>query len=293
MSLLTESVESFDGAVPESTLSTFTATDGDNIAVQDWPRAAGTALRGVVVLVHGLGEHAGRYDNLAQRLNAWGFAVRGYDQYGHGESGGPRGGLPADDRLLVDLADIIDSARNRMEKGVPLILLGHSMGGLVAAQFVAQALRPVEALVLSSPALDPGLSAVQKMLVAILPKVVPNLQVSNALDATKISHDPAVVKAYQSDRLVHDRICARLARFIAEGGPATVAAAPGWKVPTLLMYAGADALVNPAGSRAFSAAAPQAVVTTRCFDGLYHELFNELDAEPVFAELKGWLDARF
>ena len=293
MSLLTESVESFDGAVPESTLSTFTATDGDNIAVQDWPRAAGTALRGVVVLVHGLGEHAGRYDNLAQRLNAWGFAVRGYDQYGHGESGGPRGGLPADDRLLVDLADIIDSARNRMEKGVPLILLGHSMGGLVAAQFVAQALRPVEALVLSSPALDPGLSAVQKMLVAILPKVVPNLQVSNALDATKISHDPAVVKAYQSDRLVHDRICARLARFIADGGPATVAAAPGWKVPTLLIYAGADALVNPAGSRAFSAAAPQAVVTTRCFDGLYHELFNELDAEPVFAELKGWLDARF
>ena len=293
MSLLTESVESFDGAVPESTLSTFTATDGDNIAVQDWPRAAGTALRGVVVLVHGLGEHAGRYDNLAQRLNAWGFAVRGYDQYGHGESGGPRGGLPADDRLLVDLADIIDSARNRMEKGVPLILLGHSMGGLVAAQFVAQALRPVEALVLSSPALDPGLSAVQKMLVAILPKVVPNLQVSNALDATKISHDPAVVKAYQSDRLVHDRICARLARFIADGGPATVAAAPSWTVPTLLMYAGADALVNPAGSRAFSAAAPQAVVTTRCFDGLYHELFNELDAEPVFAELKGWLDARF
>ena len=293
MSLLTESVESFDGAVPESTLSTFTATDGDNIAVQDWPRAAGTALRGVVVLVHGLGEHAGRYDNLAQRLNAWGFAVRGYDQYGHGESGGPRGGLPADDRLLVDLADIIDSARNRMEKGVPLILLGHSMGGLVAAQFVAQALRPVEALVLSSPALDPGLSAVQKMLVAILPKVVPNLQVSNALDATKISHDPAVVKAYQSDRLVHDRICARLARFIAEGGPATVAAAPGWKVPTLLIYAGADALVNPAGSRAFSAAAPQPVVTTRCFDGLYHELFNELDAEPVFAELKGWLDVRF
>ena len=293
MSLLTESVESFDGAVPESTLSTFTATDGDNIAVQDWPRAAGTALRGVVVVVHGLGEHAGRYDKLAQRLNAWGFAVRGYDQYGHGESGGPRGGLSTDDRLLVDLADIIDSARNRMEKHAPLILLGHSMGGLVAARFVALGLRPVEALVLSSPALDPGLSAVQKMLVAVLPKVIPNLQVSNALDATKISHDPAVVKAYQSDRLVHDRISARLARFIADGGPATVAAAPGWKVPTLLMYAGADALVNPAGSRAFSAAAPQAVVTTRCFEGLYHELFNELEAELVFAELKGWLDARF
>jgi alpha-beta hydrolase superfamily lysophospholipase len=293
MSLLSESEEPFDGSAPESTLSTFTATDGDNIAVQDWPRAFGTALRGVVLLVHGLGEHAGRYDGVAQQLNAWGFAVRGYDQYGHGESGGPRGGLPTDDRLLTDLADIVDSTRKRMEPRTPLILLGHSMGGLVAARFVALGLRPVEALVLSSPALDPGLSAVQKLLVAVLPKLAPNLRVSNALDARKISHDPAVVKAYQGDRLVHDRISARLARFIADGGPSTVAAAPGWKVPTLLMYAGADALVNPAGSRAFSAAAPKAVVTTRCFDELYHEIFNELDAGPVFAELKGWLDARF
>ena len=278
---------------PLSTLSTFVASDGDNVAVQDWPLVPEAHLRGVVILVHGLGEHAGRYEALARRLNSWGFAARGYDQYGHGESGGARGGLPTDTRLLDDLADIVDSTRARMSPATPLILLGHSMGGLVAARFVALAMRPVQALVLSSPALDPGLNAVQKLLVALLPKIAPNLRVGNGLDATLISHDPAVVAAYNADPLVHDRISGRLARFIAEGGPATVAQAPSWQVPTLLMYAGADRLVNPAGSRAFAAAAPKQVVSARCFDAFYHEIFNELKAEPVFAELKQWLDARF
>ena len=277
----------------ESTLSTFVALDGDNLAVQDWPLEYGKALRGVVLLVHGLGEHAGRYDHVAHRLNDWGFAVRGYDQYGHGESGGPRGGLPTDTRLLDDLSDIVDSTRLRMSPKTPLILLGHSMGGLVAARFVSLAVRPVDALVLSSPALDPGLSAVQKFLVSVLPKIAPDLRVGNGLDASLISHDPAVVAAYRDDKLVHDRISGRLARFIADAGPATVALAPNWKVPTLLLYAGADKLVNPQGSRAFAAAAPKQVVTAHCFETLYHEIFNELDAEPVFAELKAWLDARF
>lgn len=276
-----------------STLSTFVALDGDNLAVQDWPRAPVQALRGVVLLVHGLGEHVGRYDRLACQLNDWGFAVRGYDQYGHGESGGPRGGLPADTRLLDDLADIVDSTRARMAPHTPLILLGHSMGGLVAARFAALGERPVQALVLSSPAFDAGLNAVQKLLLAVLPKMAPNLRIGNGLDPSLISHDPAVVAAYCADKLVHDRISARLARFIADGGPAMVAQAPTWSVPTLLLYAGADRLVNPAGSRAFAAAAPKAVLEAHCFETLYHEIFNESESAPVFAALKQWLDARF
>ncbi|WP_394757222.1 alpha/beta hydrolase [Rhodoferax sp.] len=277
----------------DSTLSPFVALDGDNLAVQDWPLAAGQVRRGVVLLVHGLGEHVGRYDRLAGQLNDWGFAVRGHDQHGHGESGGPRGGLPSDTRLLDDLADIVDSTRARMGPHTPLILLGHSMGGLVAARFVALGLRPVQALVLSSPALEPGLNAVQKLLLAVLPRIAPNLRIGNGLDASLISHDPAVVAAYRADKLVHDRVSARLARFIADGGPATLAQAASWSVPTLLLYAGADRLVNPAGSRAFAAAAPPTVVSAHCFETLYHEIFNELDAAPVFAELKKWLDARF
>lgn len=272
-----------------TTLTTFTASDGENLAVQDWPLAG--AVRATVLIVHGLGEHVGRYDPLARRLNGWGYAVRGYDQYGHGESGGPRGGLTSDTRLLDDLADLVDATRARMPAGQPLVLLGHSMGGLVAARFVAQALRPVDALVLSSPALDAGLNAVQKLLLATLPRIAPNLRVGNGLDAQYLSHDPAVPQAYRADPLCHDRISARLARFIAEGGPATVAQAPGWTVPTLLMWAGADRLVNPAGSRAFAAAAPRACVRAHCFEPLYHELFNESEelADPVFEMLRQWL----
>jgi alpha-beta hydrolase superfamily lysophospholipase len=281
-------------AVPsDSTLSTFTASDGDNVAVQDWPLPEGLLLRGVIVLVHGLGEHAGRYDHLARRLNEWGFAVRGYDQYGHGESGGVRGALPATSRLLDDLADIVDSTRARMDDETPLILLGHSMGGLVAGCFVAQKRRPLEGLIMSSPALDPGLNSLQRMLLAVLPRVAPNFTVGNGVDPELISHDPAVVAAYKADPRVHDRISGRLARFIADAGPWVVSRASHWKVPTLLMYAGADHLVNPKGSHAFAAGVPNDVVTVRCFDDLFHEIFNEVDAEPVFEQLRQWLDARF
>jgi alpha-beta hydrolase superfamily lysophospholipase len=279
-------------ALSESTLSTFTASDGDNLAMQDWPLPEGLALRGVVVLVHGLGEHAGRYDHVARRLNEWGFAVRGYDQYGHGESDGVRGALPVAARFIDDLADVIDSTRTRMEKGVPLIVLGHSMGGLVSACLVALAQVPVEGLVLSSPALDPGLNGFQKLLLATLPRIAPNLTVGNGLDPRFVSHDAKVVAAYVADPRVHDRVSARLGRFIADAGPSVVAHAGEWTVPTLLMYAGADKLVNPAGSRAFAAAAPP-VVQSHCFEMLYHEIFNELDSEPVFEMLRRWLDERF
>lgn len=280
-------------AISDSTLSTYTASDGDNIAMQDWPLPDGLALRGMVLLVHGLGEHAGRHDALAKRLNSWGFSVRGYDQYGHGESGGGRGRLPTSTRLLDDLADIIDSTRLRMPKGAPLILLGHSMGGLVAGRFVALGLRRVEGLVLSSPALDPDLNLLQKLLLATLPRVLPNLTVGNGLDPGFISRDPEVVAAYRRDPLVHDRVSGRMGRFIADAARATVAAARGWKVPTLLLYAGADRIVNPAGSRAFAAAAPARVVTSKCFDAMFHELFHEPDPEPVYRVLRQWLDARF
>ena len=277
----------------ESRLSTFVATDGDNVMIQDWPLEPGVPLRGVVIVVHGLGEHAGRYEHVARQLNEWGFAVRGYDQCGHGESGGPRGSLPTDTRLLDDLADIIDSTRLRMSKQTPLILLGHSMGGLVVGRFVSLGIRVVEGLIMSSPALDAGMSAFQKVLVSLLPKIAPNLRVGNGVKPQYISHDPAVVAAYRADPMVHDRISARLARFIADAGPQTLALAAHWKVPTLLMYAGDDRLLNPQGSRNFAAAAPKGVVTSVCFDPLYHEIFNELDAAPVFAELRRWLDARF
>lgn len=280
--------------VSDSNLSPLTARDGTNLVVIDWPLDKGP-VRGVVLIVHGLGEHAWRYDHVAQRLNSWGFAVRGYDQFGHGESMGVRGALPSTDRLLADLAEVIDESRARMNESTPLIVFGHSMGGLVAARLVSLGARPVQALVMSSPALDAGLSLFQKLLLAVVPRFAPDLRLRNGLDPYFISHDPKIVSAYRADPMVHDRISARLALFIAESGPATIAAAPAWTVPTLLLYAGADKLVKPAGSRAFAQRAPKDVVSAYCFEELYHEIFNELgvDRERVFDELKRWLDARF
>ena len=245
-----------------TTQAPFTLRDGENLALYDWPLYPGQRPRAVVLIVHGLGEHAWRYDHVARRLNAWGFQVRAYDQCCN-------------------------------PWACPMVLLGHSMGGLVAARFVAGRLRPVEGLVLSSPALDPGLSVWQKALIRVLYRLAPNLAVGNGLDASKLSHDPAVAAAYLADPRNHNRISARLARFIERESAFTVAAAPRWTLPTLLMYAGADALVHPAGSRAFAAAAPAEVVLSHCFDGLFHELFNERDAEPVFEALEHWLDRGF
>src|SRR3954469_11190775 len=279
-------------AGPESTLSTFTASDGDNLAVQDWYLPEGERQRGVVLVVHGLGEHAGLYDGLAHILNAWGFAVRSYDQYGHGESDGMRGGLPHSNRLLDDLADLVESTRLR-NPGVPLIVLGHSLGGLVAASFVARTLRAIDGLVLSSPALSMRLGPVQRMLMAIVPRIAPNLAVSNGLNPRFLSHDRRVVQQYLNDPRVHDRISGRLARFMEEEGALVRSRAASWNVPTLLMYAGDDHMVDPSGSEFFAATAPQRFVSARRFDGLYHELLNEQDAQMVYECLKSWLDARY
>lgn len=306
-------LEEAETAADQPVLAPFTARDGENLALYEWPMHAwqpANALppRAVVLMVHGLGEHAGRYAHVARHLLDWGFAVRAYDQRGHGESGGVRGGVASDALLLEDLAEIVDDTRLRAMRlpsaggngdlpALPLILLGHSLGGLVAARFVSLNIRPVDGLVMSSPALDPGLNAIQKLMLATLPAIAPNLRVSNGLKPEFLSHDPQVLQRYLADPLVHSKISARLARFIAIAGPATVAAAATWRTPTLLLYAGADKLVNPAGSRAFAEVAGSkgsaGVVTSRCFDDLYHEIFNEQDAAPVFASLKAWMDARF
>lgn len=272
--------------------STLRAPDGETLVLNEWPLSCGLAERAVVVLVHGIGEHAGRYRHVAERLNDWGFAVRAADHYGHGASSGPRGGLPSVMRLVDDLALVVDDTR-RAHPGVPLVLLGHSLGGLVAASFVARAVRKVDALVLSSPGLDPGLGAFQKLMIALLSRVAPDLRVGNGLDDAYLSHDPAVVRAYRDDPLCHDRIGARLARFLADEGAVVQAAAPQWQVPTLLIYAGDDRLVKSAASHAFAAAAPASVLSATCFQALYHEIFNERDTTPVFGTLRRWLDERF
>jgi alpha-beta hydrolase superfamily lysophospholipase len=270
--------------------------DGLALHLRTWPTES--PRRGVVVLVHGLGEHVDRYDHVARRLNALGFAVVGYDHRGHGRSPGARGAMPADDSLCADLGRVLYAAREGFPG--PLVLVGHSLGGLIAGRFVAEGLQPVpaawwrsvDALVMSSPALDAGTNAVQKLLLAVVAPLLPDLAVSNGLQVDWVSRSPQVVDAYQADALVHDRITGRLGLFVARQGPAVIAAAPRWTTPTLLMWAGADRCVAPAGSAAFAAAAPRAVVTAREWPGLFHEIFNEPEQDAVLAAMGDWLAAR-
>jgi alpha-beta hydrolase superfamily lysophospholipase len=275
-----------------------TTDDGLALHLQQWEPPADAPARGTVLIVHGLGEHVGRYAHVAAALNADGWQVAGYDQRGHGRSAGRRGAIAKPDDLLRDLARVIDALRLRARG--PLVLLGHSMGGLVAGRFVAEGLsahpaswhRPVDGLVMSSPALDPGMRAWQKALLAVAHPLAPGLAAGNGLKPSWISRDPRVVRAYMEDPLVHDRIVPRLARFIVDAGDQVLRLAPQWTMPTLLLYACADRCVAPRGSQAFAAAAPGASVAAQCYPLLFHEIFNEPEQGEVLGRLRQWLGER-
>ena len=268
------------------------------LALRHWPLPEGVTPRGVAVIVHGLGEHSGRYEHVAAHLNAWGWAVVAYDHRGHGQSGGERGLLGTDRDYLHGLNMVLGEVVQAYP-GHKLMLIGHSMGGLIAARYVSEALapesqptwsRPIDALVLSSPALDIGLNVVQRGLLATVGALAPDFPVPNGLKPEWVCRDPAVVKAYVNDPLVHDRATGRLVRFLLDGGRHVMAQAPRWQVPTLLIYAGSDRCVNPAGSTRFAQLAPQDKVRAKAYPHMFHEIFNEPDQDQVFADLKRWLD---
>lgn len=271
-------------------------TDSDSLRTRDGTRLAlhrwsGDGRRGTVLLVHGLGEHGGRYAPVAAWFAARGFRCIGYDHRGHGRSDGARGVIPSDAALRDDLGEVVDALRPRE---VPFVLLGHSMGGAVVADFVARRVRAADLVILSSPAMRARLSAFQRLQLAVGLRLMPDLALGNGIDPTAIAHDAATVQAYRDDPLVHDRVSARLAKAILEAGASAIAAAAKWDTATLLLYGGADRIVDPAGSDAFAAAAPGEVVASTRFDGLYHEILNEGElAAPVYARLEQWLDARW
>jgi alpha-beta hydrolase superfamily lysophospholipase len=275
-------------------MQSLTTADGEPLHVRDW---AVPSARGTVLVVHGLGEHIGRYQRLAEDLNGQGWNVTGFDLRGHGASAGGRGEIADADSLPDDLGRVLRQLR--VLRTGPVVLFGHSLGGLIAARFVAEGLSPqpaawsapVDALVMSSPALDAGLSGGQKLLLAVLGRLAPDRALGNGLDPDDLSHDPQVVADYRADPLVHSRITPRLVRFLVDAGRVVAAAAPRWQVPTLLLYAGADRCVRPAGSAAFAAAAPPAVVRAIRYDALAHEIFNEPERRQVLADLYRWLAA--
>lgn len=266
---------------------TVTRPDGVNLFVRDWPL---DAPRAHVLIVHGLGEHIGRYEALAKWLNYEGIAVRGFDHRGHGQSGGARGVLLQAQDMMNDTVALYTGFASEM--GTAPLLLGHSMGGLIATSLVVQRIVEPQGLIASSPAYNAGLSALQRLLVTALNALAPNMTVANGLKVDKLSHDINVVNAYKTDTLVHNRISARLAGFIHHEGQVVMRHAGLLNVPMLLVAAGADELVNPQGSLDFAQAAPVEHLTFKLYDAAFHELFNETAQyrEPVLSDLQHWLN---
>ncbi len=275
--------------------------DGLQLATQHWPLPAGSTARGVVLIVHGLGEHAGRYAHVAAFLNRLGWAVVGYDHRGHGRSPGRRGALAHPDDLLHDLAAVIDATRAAYP-GARLLLLGHSMGGAVAGRFVAALAqpreqaswsRPVDGLVLSSPALSLFMSPLQRLLLATVGQLAPSVPVKNGLKPEWVCNNPDTVQAYLADPLVHDRVTGRLTLFLLRAGQTVRERAPHWTVPTLITWGGADRCVRPQGSVAFATSAPRTMVSSQPHPTLSHEVFNEREQGEVLRAMGDWLGLVF
>jgi alpha-beta hydrolase superfamily lysophospholipase len=265
-----------------------TTDDKIELFVCDWRLPENAEKRGAVLIIHGLGEHCGRYAHVAEFLNSNGFEVRGYDQRGHGRSTGARGDLPYEVALLDDAKFTYDDfAENNSEK---IFLLGHSMGGALALRAAIEKIVAPRGLILSSPAVTAKLSLTDKLKLN-LGRLTPHVAVSNGLKIEYISHDPQVIADYRNDPLIHYKITPALANFILDSGQESLKKAPNFSVPTLLLIAGDDRLVDSAGARRLFEKLPKETAEIHVYENLYHETLNE-SAEAraqVFADLKDWL----
>jgi len=263
--------------------------DGTNINCVDYFPAS--PAHSSIVFMHGLGEHCGRYTHLADYFCTRGFAVRTYDLRGHGKSSGRRGDIPHQDSLLDDAQQVMHDWQASCPTSVTRqLLLGHSMGGLFAAKFALSKMCDLHGLILSAPALAIYMNFVERSLLKVLSSVAPSLTLSNGLKTQYLSHDPKVVASYLTDTLVHDRISARLLNSMLTTMHDVFTHASSLDLPTLLLVAGQDKLVDSTGSLRFAQAGPENHLRLCTYENLYHEIFNELDTKAVFDDVGIWLD---
>jgi acylglycerol lipase len=261
---------------------------GRQIFWQSWSPAQ---TRGVVIIVHGFGEHSNRYGHVAQRLVAEGYATYALDHRGHGRSAGPRAVI---DRLADAVSDIdrLVVLAGDAHSGLPVFMLGHSMGGLLAVQYALEHQDRLTGLLLSGAlaALDAA-PAPARLIARMLSVLAPRAGLI-ALDASLVSRDPQVVAAYRADPMVHHgKLPARtVAELIAAGRrfPEVVAEI---RVPTLIMYGSEDRLCPPSGSVMLGERIGAADITVVPYAGLYHEILNEPEQEAVLDDVCAWLDA--
>jgi alpha-beta hydrolase superfamily lysophospholipase len=240
--------------------------------------------------VHGYAEHSGRYDHVGAWLAARGCAVSGYDHQGHGHSTGRRCHVRRFPDFVDDLEIAVRMARDE-NPGLPLFVVGHSMGGLITASYLVERQPVITGAVLSGPALALGEEAPRLRLAAarLMSRVAPRLSVSSGLDANGISRDPEVVRAYLADPLVELTMTTRLAAEMLASIERTAAQASKVGVPLLLLHGEDDPMCPAQGSRDFYAAVTAPGSAMEIFPKLRHEIFNEPERETVFARLFEWV----
>jgi acylglycerol lipase len=264
-------------------------SDGLQVFGQLWQPEV--PARAVVCLVHGLGEHSGRYTHVAAALTEAGFGMLGFDLRGHGQSQGQRGHTPSWGILLDDIAQALEQGRERFGD-CPQFLYGHSLGGTLVLNYGVRARPNLAGVIATGPLLRPAFdpSAWKLSLGRLMYKVWPGFSMNNELDTTGVSRDAAVVKAYVNDPLVHDRISARMALDMLECGEWLLQHASEFDLPLLLMHGGADRLCSPQAVREF-ADRVDGECTYHGWEGLYHEVHNEPEQRSVFQVMIDWLNA--
>ena len=271
------------------------APDGVQFYFQGWgPETPPTAI---VCLVHGLGEHSGRYAHVAAALNDAGYTLFGFDLRGHGRSGGPRGHTPTYETLMDDIGRLLAEATQRYP-GRPQFLYGHSLGGNLVLNYAlrrcsGQALRrkpELAGVIATSSAIrtaTPPPSS-QIALAKIMNRIRPGMQMANGLALDGLARDPEVIRAYTGDPLVHNKISVRLALEMLQAGEWALAHAGEFPLPLLLVHGTADKLTSAPASQEF-AAKVRGDCTLKLWEGFYHETHNEPEKAEVLAFMIDWL----
>lgn len=268
----------------------FQTRQGAKIYYQHWQPES--APKAVLLLVHGLAEHSGRYHNVVEYFVPRGYAVYGLDHPGHGKSDGVRVYVEGFGDYLQPIETYLGMIR-AWHPDRPVFLVGHSMGGLIAAVYLLEHQEQFRGAVLSAPAVrvsdsvSPLTIAVGKLLARLLPQAG-----ILALDSSAISKDKAVVSAYVNDPLVYTgKVTARLGAEMLAAMQRVTAQAETLRLPLLLLQGSDDRLVDPAGAQMLYEKARSADKTLKVYPGLYHEVFNEPEREQVFADMEAWLQA--
>lgn len=259
-----------------------------NIYYQGW-LPAGT-VKAVLLVVHGLGEHSGRYMNVVNHFVPLGYAIYALDHIGHGKSEGARE-MVARFADFTDTLTIFRSMVGQWQPGVPVFLLGHSMGGLIVSYYLLDHQADFKGAVISAPAVKVGESVPPATITIgkVLSRLAPKAGVL-ALDVNAISKDPAVVQAYVADPLVfHGKTPARLAAEMLTAMMRVTAEAGKIRLPFIVVQGAKDTLVEPSGAQMLYDQAASSDKTIKIYPGLYHEVFNEPERQQVLGDVEGWL----